>query len=788
MFTAVRRRKDGEAEGVQSNSLVKILLVEDNPGDVELMKIHLEEFRNNDFSLLSVERLQKAIEIASAESPDVILLDLGLPDSSGLATVEGLIKVAGPAPIIVLTGLADERLGMEAVRLGAQDYLIKGKVNSHDLERAIRYSIQRRRSLEDLKESNQRYHSLFKDNHAVMIMIDPLTGNITDVNEAAMEFYGYARDSFTSLNITDITALPAEKVFEHLGRAASKDQQHTFLQHRLSDGSLRDVEVFSGPICVHGRVHLYSIIHDITERKQAEVERERLTLELAQQHDLLQAVIEHATFGIVVLNGSDFIIKLTNDAAINLLEGQMNSIKLIGKSLRDLPLMQDHEGREIFNIVEGVTKFDRPIVKKELEFTEQIGRDLAFWQVAAMPLPGPAEHKDVLLMIQDMTEQVMARQRIEELAARADAERRRLKAILDNLPVGVSVADRAGKVLEKSEITDVIWGGRTPAINSTNDYRNFKGWWADTGIAVRPEEWALVRAVKSGETSVGDVIDILRFDGTRGTIISSAAPIRDGKGSIIGGVGVVQDITRQRKLEHDAIEAKEQAKLYIDLLSHDISNMNASISSNLQMALEKMDIEARYRQYFTKSLDIIATSNRLIENVRKVQRVENHEAKHGMIDLGWLLEDVRTEMEKCPDREVKINYVPTIKKFVVASELLKDVFDNIVGNAIKHSNGKVEISLILNKMFENGREYYKVMVEDDGPGIPDEMKSKLFQRKQKGRSKTAGCGLGLFLVKKLVEDFNGRVWVEDRVPGDHTKGSRFVVMLPVASAEGRTLT
>ena len=187
-------------------------------------------------------------------------------------------------------------------------------------------------------------------------------------------------------------------MFEHLGRAASKDQQHTFLQHRLSD-ALRDVEVFSGPICVHGRVHLYSIIHDITERKQAEVDRERLTLELAQQHDLLQAVIEHATFGIVVLNGSDFIIKLTNDAAINLLEGQMNSIKLIGKSLRDLPLMQDHEGREIFNIVEGVTKFDRPIVKKELEFTEQIGRDLAFWRVAAMPLPGPAEHKDVLLMI-----------------------------------------------------------------------------------------------------------------------------------------------------------------------------------------------------------------------------------------------------------------------------------------------------------------------------------------------------------------------------------------------------
>ena len=72
------------------------------------------------------------------------------------------------------------------------------------------------------------------------------------------------------------------------------------------------------------------------------------------------------------------------------------------------------------------------------------------------------------------------------------------------------------------------------------------------------------------------------------------------------------------------------------------------------------------------------------------------------------------------------------------------------------------------------------MVEDDGPGIPDDFKSRIFNRMLKGTDKAKGMGLGLYLVKSLVDSYGGRVWVEDRVPGDHTKGARFVVMLPAA--------
>ncbi len=73
-----------------------------------------------------------------------------------------------------------------------------------------------------------------------------------------------------------------------------------------------------------------------------------------------------------------------------------------------------------------------------------------------------------------------------------------------------------------------------------------------------------------------------------------------------------------------------------------------------------------------------------------------------------------------------------------------------------------------------------VTIDDNGPGIPDEMKRRLFNRFERGTTPTSGKGLGLYLVRKLVEGYGGHVWVEDRVQGDHSQGSRFVVVLPDA--------
>jgi PAS domain S-box-containing protein len=146
----------------------------------------------------------------------------------------------------------------------------------------VRDVTERKRSEALLKEREQLYRALFEKNISVMLLIDPQTGAIVDANPSACAFYGHSKQALTSLKITDINILSGADVFEEMQRAQSEERHYFNFRHRLADGSIRDVEVFSGPITVGGRPLLCSIVHDISARKAAEMERERLIQKLQQ--------------------------------------------------------------------------------------------------------------------------------------------------------------------------------------------------------------------------------------------------------------------------------------------------------------------------------------------------------------------------------------------------------------------------------------------------------------------------------------------------------------------------
>ncbi len=131
---------------------VSILLVEDNPGDRRLIHEMLTEARSLTFDLKYADRLQAALEHLGESRVDVVLSDLGLPDSQGLETLSKIYAQVPEIPIVVLTGLNDEMLGIQAVNKGAQDYLIKGQVDTNLLVRAIRYAIERKQAEEREKQ------------------------------------------------------------------------------------------------------------------------------------------------------------------------------------------------------------------------------------------------------------------------------------------------------------------------------------------------------------------------------------------------------------------------------------------------------------------------------------------------------------------------------------------------------------------------------------------------------------------------------------------------------------
>jgi signal transduction histidine kinase len=136
-------------------SSVKILLIEDSLAEARLLQELLKSAQFKSFSLVHVKRLQEAINQLKQEDFEVILLDLTLPDSVGLASLAPLIEQAPSLPIVVLTNMNDEDLAIEAVRQGAQDYLVKRHVTAEVLVRSLRYAIERKQALEALRVVNE---------------------------------------------------------------------------------------------------------------------------------------------------------------------------------------------------------------------------------------------------------------------------------------------------------------------------------------------------------------------------------------------------------------------------------------------------------------------------------------------------------------------------------------------------------------------------------------------------------------------------------------------------------
>ncbi|MEJ2655715.1 MAG: PAS domain-containing protein, partial [Desulfobacterales bacterium] len=191
--------------------------------------------------------------------------------------------------------------------------LSSAPVDPKDLSMGVTFTaldITGRRQVEkDLRESEERYKSLFKNNHSVMFLIDPDTADIVDANPAAVSFYGWSYEALTRKKITDINMLTEEQVFEEMEKAKMEQRNRFYFRHRLANGDTRDVEVYSGPIKVRGRELLYSIVHDITARKKAEEA-------LKESEEKFRYISEQSLLAIQIIQ--DDVFKYVNQASADI--------------------------------------------------------------------------------------------------------------------------------------------------------------------------------------------------------------------------------------------------------------------------------------------------------------------------------------------------------------------------------------------------------------------------------------------------------------------------------------
>jgi len=253
-------------------------------------------------------------------------------------------------------------------------------------------------------------------------------------------------------------------------------------------------------------------------------------------------------------------------------------------------------------------------------------------------------------------------------------------------------------------------------------------------------------------------------------------------------------IKELERAEHDLKESEEkyrkaynQATFFKDLFTHDISNIiqNIKMSLDLTKNYRTKDSIKNIKEYeklydmMDNQLDRAIT---LITNIRKLSNIEEQVIELESLDLlEFLSNAIKFVKKSFPNKEINIE-IDSINNTIIikANELLSDVFENILLNAIKYNDNPIpKIDIKISNTNIEKKDYVRVEFIDNGIGISDSKKDKIFLSGHQEFKGDLGMGIGLSLVAKVTELFQGKIWVENRVEGDHTKGSNFILILPL---------
>ncbi|HEX2123127.1 MAG TPA: PAS domain S-box protein, partial [Thermoanaerobaculia bacterium] len=279
---------------------VRVLLLEDTDIDANAIESALQQFR---FDVRRARTLAEALVAVRSDEFDVILSDLGTPDSNGLDTLEALLRHAAPIPVVVMTGRGDEATALRAVAAGAQDYLLKGNTDAGTLVRSIRYAMERGRANEERNRSEARMRTILEGALDAVVSINQ-DGVIVWWNRRAEEIFGWPR--------ADVVGRPLDLIIPERFRDMHQRGLRNFIDtgdtalfgRRVEwlalrrDGSEFPAEVRITAEAEGGAMTFTAFISDITERRRAEEER-------AASETKFRALVEHATDLIFTADGDD---------------------------------------------------------------------------------------------------------------------------------------------------------------------------------------------------------------------------------------------------------------------------------------------------------------------------------------------------------------------------------------------------------------------------------------------------------------------------------------------------
>jgi PAS domain S-box-containing protein len=752
---------------------MRVLLVEDNPGDARLVEWYLSKPGCGTFPVTRAERLSDALRELAATRFDLVLLDLSLPDSTGLETVRTARAAAGMTPIVVMTGLDDEETALAALRVGAQDYLVKGKFDSYELTRSLRYSVERERAELTLRQTKEALEAIIAATHAAVLSLDA-EGHVLTWNESAEHMFGWTAAETYGRTPPFIPAegkaefadllkqvLAGQPVSELETRRRRKDD--TPIDVSLSASRVRDADGSATGAVV--------VLSDVTERNRA-------AAALRESEEGFRNLFDEMSSGVAVCGthdqGASFVVKSINRGAERL--DSVRREQVVGRSIQEaFPRI---EAADLLTVLQRVWLTGQP-ERLPVAWYED-GRIAGWRENYVYRLPS----RDVATVYDDVTTRMRAE------AALRESEQR-LLTIAGAAKDAIMMMDDSGIVTFWNSAAEAMFGSTAEEALGRNLHELL------APVRFRDAQTAAFpRFLATGEGEwIGKTVELtaIRKDDSEVPAELSLSAIKIG--DKWHSVGIVRDITERKRAEaelakyRDHLEelvrartrelAATQERLVLQeklatvgrvagSVAHELRNplgaiRNASCFLQLTVAPK---LEGKPLKHLRFIEECVVRANQAITMI--LDFTQARAARAVPCALHSILQQVVAEVSLPDSIEVCIGTSPRLPQVLVDSGQVAAIFRNLLTNAAQAmpSGGTVTVQA---RAVQN-----KVVVDviDTGMGIKPEHMAFLF--KPLFTTKDIGIGLGLSICKGFTEANKGTISVVSEVG----KGTTFTVALP----------
>ena len=616
-------------------------------------------------------------------------------------------------------------------------------------------AISERRATElALRQSEQRFRSLIAANNAIILQIDPESGQILDANPAASRFYGWSHEELCAKTIQEINQLDQEQVAAERCAAEREHRNHFIFPHRLASGESRIVEVYSTSVNLESEPILVSIIHDVTERISSAAQIERLTMEQ-------EAILGSEIIGLVKLK--DRMVVWSNACFANMLGYTKD--EAIGKPARTI-FCSDKDFTAFLETSSQTLKSNR-VFRAETCFQRKDGT-LGTYDISGVRLSG--ERDESIWSALDITE----RKRAEEHLAK-------LSLAVEQSPESILITNANAEIEYVNEACVRSTGYSREELLGKNPRLLKSGW--------TPEEnhQALWAALRRGESWRGELYNRTK-DGTDYVEWAIISPLRGADGTVTHYVAVKEDITEKKRfgveldmhrhglellVEQRTLElslARQQAEsaslaksAFLANMSHEIRTpMNAIVglthilhrSIKIQDQLDKLEKIAGAAEHLLSILNDILDLAKIEANKQILEKSD--------FDLGELLSRVSSlviDRSRAKGLELIIDADHDLGIVCGDSTRVTQALLNLLINAVKFTeHGTI---ILRARRIEETESYIQIRfeVEDSGIGIAPEHLPRLFQPFEQADNSTTrrfgGTGLGLAITRNLASLMDG---------------------------------